>query len=554
MEAGLQMAYPRRWLVALALTAAAILLLALRVKTALTLAMNSDEPQHLHVVWAWTQGLLPYRDVFDNHAPLFGWLCAPLLAWLGERADIVALMRLAMIPLYFAALALTWWIGRLIWSSRTGLAAVALLALAPPFFGVTAQFRPDDLWMLLWLGAVAAVLTRPFGVRQAFVAGLLLGAAFAVSLKTLLLLLTAVLAATTLWAIRRLAGARRMPVRPAALLAALAGALLVPGAFAAYLFAEGAARDALYCLFTHNVVPGLGHWGTASGWHRLVFPLGYAGATLLAWRARHAGEPDVAWRRRWLLLSLCAYLFALYSYWPLFTRQDVLPVLPLLALALAAWLTRVPAPPRALRYAVVAFLAGLVTVHQAQLAWMGDALRVPAQRLATVLALTRPGEPVMDAKGEAIFRSRPLYWVLEGVTQRRMAIGLIPDDIAERLAATATPLVIGDRLPPRDAAFVAANYLPIGQKLWLLGQRLGTLRAGERVRFEIAVPATYSAVTARGSAAGTLDDGAAATARALDAGSHSFTAAADGAVALVWTPALARGLHTELLFAGTDPR
>src|SRR5579885_3030270 len=45
------------------------------------IAYNSDEGQHLHVAWSWTQGLLPYRDVFDNHGPLFGlimrrcWLC-----------------------------------------------------------------------------------------------------------------------------------------------------------------------------------------------------------------------------------------------------------------------------------------------------------------------------------------------------------------------------------------------------------------------------------------------------------------------------------------------
>src|SRR5947208_12458843 len=29
---------------------------------------DSDEPQHLHVAWGWTAGLLQYRDVFDNHA------------------------------------------------------------------------------------------------------------------------------------------------------------------------------------------------------------------------------------------------------------------------------------------------------------------------------------------------------------------------------------------------------------------------------------------------------------------------------------------------------
>ena len=418
---------------------------------------------------------------------------------------------------------------------------------------MTAQFRPDNLWMLLWLGAVAAAVKRPFDARRAFVVGLLVGAALAVSIKTLLLLVSAALAVVTLWAIAWAAGER--VTGPLRLLGpALAGAVLVPGAFALYLLAAGAARDAVYCLFTHNVVPGLGRWGSDT-WRGLVFPFCYAGAGALAWRARRGADPATWWRRSGVLLSVCAYLFALYSYWPLFTRQDLLPVLPLLVLALAAALTE--APTRARHQAaggVVAFLVGLIVAHQAQLLREGDALRVSEQRLARVLALTRPGDPVMDSKGEAIFRPRPLYWVLEGITQQRMADGSIADDIAERLAATATPLIIADRLPDRDAAFVSANYLPLGDRLQLLGQRLGTLRTGERVSFEIVVPATYSVVTATGAAAGILDDMPGTSARALDVGPHSFTAAADGAVALVWTPALARGVSAERLFTGTDPR
>ena len=65
---------------------------------------DSDEPQHLHVVWAWANGLLPYRDVFDNHSPLFHWLCWPVFAWLAERPDIVAgfpTIQAPGYPLYF---------------------------------------------------------------------------------------------------------------------------------------------------------------------------------------------------------------------------------------------------------------------------------------------------------------------------------------------------------------------------------------------------------------------------------------------------------------------
>ena len=54
---------------------------------------DSDEPQHLHVVWAWANGMLPYKDVFDNHSPLFQAISAPFFALLGERSDIVTAMR-----------------------------------------------------------------------------------------------------------------------------------------------------------------------------------------------------------------------------------------------------------------------------------------------------------------------------------------------------------------------------------------------------------------------------------------------------------------------------
>ena len=65
------------------------------------LRFDSDEPQHLHVIWAWTHGLVQYRDVFDNHMPLFHLLCAPILGLMGEHAADLYWMRLLMVPLYF---------------------------------------------------------------------------------------------------------------------------------------------------------------------------------------------------------------------------------------------------------------------------------------------------------------------------------------------------------------------------------------------------------------------------------------------------------------------
>src|SRR5437762_3268852 len=84
---------------------------------------NSDEPQHLHVVWAWTHGLVQYRDVFDNHMPLFQLLCAPILGLLGEHAADLYWMRLLMVPLYFLSLWCVYRIGTIAFSRRVGLCA-----------------------------------------------------------------------------------------------------------------------------------------------------------------------------------------------------------------------------------------------------------------------------------------------------------------------------------------------------------------------------------------------------------------------------------------------
>ena len=116
-----------------------------------------------------------------------------------------------------------------------------------------------------------------------------------------------------------------------------------------------------------------------------------------------------------------------------------------------------------------------------------------------MLRLTRPDDYVMDAKGEMIFRRRPVYWALEDITIARMREGSIADDIADRLVATGTPVVIMDRLPARDVAFVERNYVPIcpsggliciaGQQPWL------PTRAGEPSRSMSRCPPNYAIVT-----------------------------------------------------------
>src|SRR2546427_12452925 len=60
---------------------------------------DSDEAQHFHVAWGWANGRVQYRDLWDNHMPLFHLATAPLAALFGERADVLVLARIAMVPL-----------------------------------------------------------------------------------------------------------------------------------------------------------------------------------------------------------------------------------------------------------------------------------------------------------------------------------------------------------------------------------------------------------------------------------------------------------------------
>src|SRR3954452_17268108 len=77
-----------RKLLILAIASLAIRALFIAIKP-----LDSDEPQHQHVVWAWSRGLVEYRDVFDNHFPLLHLLFAPLLPVLPESSLIFPAMR-----------------------------------------------------------------------------------------------------------------------------------------------------------------------------------------------------------------------------------------------------------------------------------------------------------------------------------------------------------------------------------------------------------------------------------------------------------------------------
>jgi len=161
--------------------------------------------------------------------------------------------------------------------------------------------------------------------------------------------------------------------------------------------------------------------------------------------------------------------------------------------------------------------------------------------LAIVLHLTDPDDVVMDGKGETIFRNRPTYWVMEGVTLRRIKLGLIPDDVKAQMIKTGTCVALNHRLQPLDEQWLRANFIEGGGKVWVAGKSLGV--AGPVMTFHTEIRGTYSIVAQGGKLAGGLDGTPLRDSQQILPGDHrlEITEGQGEMAALVWTQALERG-------------
>ena len=523
-----------------------LLILAFKICYVYVLSINSDEPQHLHVAWGWTQGMVQYRDYFDNHTPLFHMAMAPLVGWLGERADILFPMRIAMMPLVAISLGCIYWLGARLYSRRAGIWAVVLTGTCPYFLLKSSEFRADILWMTAWFAAIAVALSGRFTRSRAFAAGLLLGATFGVSMKTSLLLVSLL---TAFGLVRCLLPE---PERKALLahsfgsvLFALAGVCIVPVAIGAYFAAQDALPNLLYCVFEHNKLPGSGF--RSQNALRIVLLLlmppviTYLGRAIL----RTESEHPLAVQRATVFVTGAVYLLLLYCFWPHLTPQDYLPAVPLVALSIAPWLLR------SKKGAWIVLLIALVQLafaarQKSPLAPTCDRNQVLVQ---DVLRLTKPSDFVMDSKGETIFRRRPFYYVLETLTQRRMRQGLISDTVADDMARTRTSVCIlkrpfdKSRIPEKSLLWVQKHYLQVTDQIWVSGAFLPPTQQAEAASrsFEVAIPANYVVASPDGPVQGTMDGVACAGPVFLKPGAHTFTCSDPRQLAVFWAQASEKG-------------
>lgn len=550
-------AIPRRerWLAALLLLAA----LALRCFYIFRFRYDSDEPQHLHTTWGWTQGLVQYRDFFDNHTPLFHLLFSPLVAALGERADILTCMRFAMVPLWLVCLWAVWRIGGELYSRRAGLWSAVVISLWPWWFFPALEYRTDNLWAPLWLCALAVFVTGAPSWKRHFWGGFLLGLCCAVSMKTTLILAAGAMAAVLapVLAGKRPNGAfLQEPLKAA--LAIAAGLVIVPALLCGSFALAGCWHEFYYGVIGHNLFHSVDARAQTLA-HRLYFPVAlpfllYGAARIGRGESREGGHPTpVAIRRAGLFLFAGIYYTALYTFWALITRQDFLPFYPVAAIVAVPWIVRgadrlgsskTPWAP-CLLAAMGLVEIGLILGGRPP--WI-DGTRAEREILREVLELTRPGEYVMDQKGESVFRRRAFHYVLEPLTCGRIRWQMLEDTIPQDVVAKGVNVVVNrsQAYPRKTLRFLSDNYLRVGE-VRVAGRVLsaGPAAPHEVIRFSVAIPSTYVlwayGLPVKGLLDGQPYDGGGLS---LAPGMHTFEPeAAYPCLALFWERAAKAGYH-----------
>ena len=280
------------------------------------LQFGSDESQHLHVVWGWARGFVQYRDLADNHMPLFQILCAPIYKLIGDRGTILYWMRIILQPLYILAFWCTYRIGSLLFSRRVGVWAAILVGLSFDYAFCSVEFRTDNLWAPLWLLCLSVLLGGALTMRRALIAGFLMGLCFGVSMKTLLLLMSIVIGGSMTLVF---VGRERLGIGWGQILGALAAffasALIVPATIMAAFALYGIWPQFRYWVFDHNVVPGLSNH---PAWWVIIFAVGFPLVALGARRivaatpeADGGGAPEFCLCHGRLLLYRARFLLAL---------------------------------------------------------------------------------------------------------------------------------------------------------------------------------------------------------------------------------------------------
>ncbi|MEX1118986.1 MAG: hypothetical protein WEB60_09350 [Terrimicrobiaceae bacterium] len=416
-----------------------------------------DEAQNLHLVYGWLQGELPYRDRFDNHAPLFSLLFVPLAALVGETPHIVLLARLALFPVGLGILWLVFAISKKLANREIAWWTVAISLAFADWSLKSIEFRPDVVWAFFWFFAVWLLvrgLPRLTPLNSFFI-GFSLGIALCASIKTTFLV--PALGAGCVAAFFFSKQLRNFVDWPGALThtaIAIAGFALAPGLVFGWIILQGTSWEAIrFCLIDVNRLP--------------FDPIRPAIAAVISpallfvsWRLFSGPDRESA-ARGIVFFAMGAYLLALFGFAPELRKQTFLVAYPLLILFLCRFAFSLRVQPALPRIAALGTCAGLFLHLALESKLWRDGLREHRELLTDVLAYTDKGDHLLDGRGETIYADRPVYLTYVAITAQKIKEGKLPATDLNALAKTGTGIAIGplNGLPEALREFLKQNYL-----------------------------------------------------------------------------------------------
>jgi len=159
---------------------------------------DPDEMQHLHAAWCVAQGMVPYRDFFEHHAPGLALLLAPLVGAFDTARSFDAVLqvmlaaRSVMLAITALTVVLTWKLADFAFGREAAWIAASLLSVSMVFVARTLEVRPDVPALACWVASLVAVgvasrsRSRLAVWRPWLLSGILLGLATVFTQKLLL--------------------------------------------------------------------------------------------------------------------------------------------------------------------------------------------------------------------------------------------------------------------------------------------------------------------------------------------------------------------------------
>lgn len=527
-----------KWLLPMGIIAVLILF---RIACIFRLEVNSDEAQHLHVIYGWLEGALPYRDRFDNHTPLFHFLYLPLAAFFGETPNIILIARLAILPIGLLALGMLFELGHRLFDPETALWSLAIVLALPDWSLKSIEFRPDVLWVCLWFGALL-LLTRAYQKKRLspwtfFWVGVLLGAALMTSIKTLLLLPALGIGWLGVWLIsQNFREKHSVPFIAGAAGAGVVGLAIIPAIFIAWFHAQGALDAMRFCLLDVNRE-------TPHSQRMWIFFAGMIPALGMTFQISKGNLQNGL--RAAIFLTTVAFLLLLLGFSPSLKKQTFLPIYPLLILfAWHGWTIFC----QRLHWShffqkasgcAVCFILGIYMLWESQI-WR-NGLDAHQHFLNDVMNLSKPGETILDLKGESIFRPRPVYLAFVLATRKAIADRRIPEEDVYKVARKGTMLASGSGagFPSDFRRFIKTNYIAVeGSAFRVAGQKLKPSQQNGQwiARVMICLPGEYVLIRN-----GRYDSSISEPISFANAGEHIVELGNDQPAMLLWKRAAERG-------------